>query len=85
MRQDTTFNNAVDIVGEHYPCGWLSTSITCNSTSDAQHLNKPLWASENGSQNYQTGASAMARQLNRDYIDGRMTGSLNLECSCFLV
>ncbi len=77
MRQDTTFNNAVDIVGEHYPCGWLSTSITCNSTSDAQHLNKPLWASENGSQNYQTGASAMARQLNRDYIDGRMTGSLN--------
>lgn len=77
MKQDATFNSAVDIIGEHYPCGWLSTSITCNSTSDAQSLNKPLWASENGSQNYQTGASAMARQLNRDYIDGRMTGSLN--------
>ncbi|HEY5003264.1 MAG TPA: hypothetical protein VII61_08935 [Ktedonobacteraceae bacterium] len=77
MKGDAAFNNAVDIVGEHYPCGWLSSSITCNSTSNAQGLNKPLWASENGSQNYQSGAPAMARQLNRDYIDGRMTGSLN--------
>ena len=38
---------------------------------------KPLWASENGSQDYNDGAAAMARAVNRDYLDGKMTATIN--------
>jgi hypothetical protein len=38
---------------------------------------KQLWASENGSQDYNAGAAAMARADNRDYIDGKMTATIN--------
>jgi Glycosyl hydrolase family 59 len=77
MSSNSSFNNAVDIVGAHYICGYLSSESTCNSTSTAQALNKPLWASENGSQDYNSGAAAMARADNRDYIDGKMTATIN--------
>jgi hypothetical protein len=76
MKNDATFNSAVDVVGSHYPCGTSSDS-SCPSSSDAISLNKPLWASENGSENYDTGAAAMARAYNRDYIDGKITASIN--------
>ncbi|HEV2373980.1 MAG TPA: ricin-type beta-trefoil lectin domain protein [Streptosporangiaceae bacterium] len=77
MASDQVFNNAVQVVGVHYPCGYLSSETSCPSTSTAVGLNKPLWASENGSQDYNNGAGAMARADNRDYIDGRMTATLN--------
>ena len=38
---------------------------------------KPLFASENGSQDYNNGAAAMARADNRDYLDGKMTATIN--------
>ena len=38
---------------------------------------KQLWASENGSDDYNDGAPAMARGINRGYIDGKMTAYLN--------
>ena len=38
---------------------------------------KPLWASENGSQDFNNGAAAMARADNRDYLDGKMTATIN--------
>ena len=38
---------------------------------------KPLWASENGSDDYNAGANAVARGINRGYIDGRMTAYIN--------
>ena len=38
---------------------------------------KPLCASENGSQDYNNGAAAMARADNRDYLDGKMTATIN--------
>src|SRR5438876_775325 len=77
MKSNSAFSNAVDIVGAHYPCGWMSDGSTCNSTTDAQSLNKPLWASENGSEQYDSGSAALARALNRDYIDGKMTADIN--------
>ena len=40
-------------------------------------LGKPLFASENGSQDYNNGAAAMARADNRDYLDGKMTATIN--------
>ena len=46
-------------------------------TSVAEGLNKRIWASESGSQNYDLGAIPLARALNRDYIDSRMTAYIN--------
>jgi hypothetical protein len=79
MQSDAAFNAAVDIVGAHYPCdgGDGSDATTCNSPSEAQALHKQLWASEQGSQNFDSGAPALARALNRDYIDGKMTATIN--------
>ncbi len=77
MVGDSTFNSSINIVGTHYPCGYLSDGSTCNSTANAQSLNKPLWASENGSEDYNSGAAAMARAINRGYLDGKMTAYIN--------
>lgn len=85
MNTDSSFNNAVDIVGVHYPCGYReagaagnnSDFTNCWSSSTAQSLGKPLWASENGSEDAEGGATAVARAVNRDYIDGRMTAYYN--------
>ncbi|MBF9067253.1 ricin-type beta-trefoil lectin domain protein [Streptacidiphilus fuscans] len=77
MATDPAFKNAVDIVGVHYPCGYLGSFTSCPSTANAQALGKPLWASENGSEDTNQGAPAVARAINRDYVDGRMTSYIN--------
>ncbi|MFJ1705890.1 ricin-type beta-trefoil lectin domain protein [Kitasatospora sp. NPDC088346] len=77
MAADPAFGNAVDIVGTHYPCGYLGDYTTCPSTPTAQGLGKPLWASENGSEDADTGAAPVARAINRGYLDGRMTAFFN--------
>ena len=77
MSTDPAFNNSVDVVGVHYPCGYLSTYTSCPSTATAQGLGKPLWASEQGSLTYDSGAAPLARAINRAYIDGKMTSTIN--------
>jgi hypothetical protein len=77
MASNPSFNNAVDIVGTHYPCGYMTAFTSCPSTPIAQGLGKPLWASENGSEDADGGAPAVARAINRDYLDGRMTSYIN--------
>lgn len=77
MRGDAALNSAVDIIGAHYPCGYLSDMTTCSSSADARATGKPLWASENGSQDMETGAAPMARAINRGYIDAKMTSFIN--------
>ncbi|MEU9126390.1 galactosylceramidase [Streptomyces sp. NPDC048506] len=77
MKTDSAFKDAVDVVGVHYPCGYLGDYPSCPNTDVAQGLGKPLWASENGSQDTDTGAPAAARAINRDYIDGKMTAYFN--------
>lgn len=78
MASDSAFNQAVSTVGVHYPCGSSQGSYTsCPSTGTAQSLNKPLWASEQGSQQYDGGAINLASALNRQYVDGQMTGTVN--------
>ena len=74
---NTAFASAVQIVGAHYPCGYLSSESSCPSTANAVATGKPLWASENGSQDFNGGAAAMARADNRDYLDGQMTATIN--------
>ncbi len=77
MASDTALDNAVGVVGSHYPCSYLSSMTSCSSTSTAESLDKPLWASENGSEDADTGAPAVARAINRGYIGGDMTAYIN--------
>ncbi|BCL79815.1 galactosylceramidase [Ktedonobacteria bacterium brp13] len=79
MVSDSTFNASIDIVGVHYPCtgGDGGSATSCPNTSNAKSLGKPLWASENGSQDQNSGAIPMARAINRGYIDGDMTAYIN--------
>ncbi|MFE9424827.1 ricin-type beta-trefoil lectin domain protein [Kitasatospora sp. NPDC006697] len=77
MTTDPALKNAVDIVGVHYPCGYLGSGSNCPSTANAVALGKPLWASENGSEDLNGGAAAVARAVNRGYLDGKMTSFIN--------
>lgn len=79
MQNNTAFRDAIDVVGAHYPCRGVSESTgdVCESTEAARNIGKPLWASENGSQDFNTGGPVMARQLNRGYLDARMTAYMN--------
>jgi hypothetical protein len=75
--RDSAFANAVGVFGSHYVCGYRSAQTDCPSSSNAVATGKPLWASENGSDDYNGGAPALARGLNRGYIDGKMTAYIN--------
>ncbi len=74
---DPAFASAVSIIGAHYPCGYRSSQSNCAVPSAALSSGKQLWASENGSDDYNAGAQAMARGINRGYIDGKMTAYIN--------
>jgi O-glycosyl hydrolase len=71
------FASAVSIIGAHYPCGYLSAESGCSVPATATSSGKTLWASENGSEDYNSGAAATARGINRGYLDGGMTGYIN--------
>ena len=75
--RDPAFGNAVGVFGSHYVCGYRSAQTNCPSSGNAVNTGKPLWASENGSDDYNAGANAVARGINRGYIDGRMTAYIN--------
>jgi len=76
---DPAFAAAVDIIGAHYPCegGDGGSADSCSTTSNALASGKPLWASENGSLDYNTGSPALIRSITRGYVDARMTAYLN--------
>jgi hypothetical protein len=74
---NTAFRNAVDILGTHYVCGYRSAQTNCPSSTNAVNSGKILWASENGSDDFNAGAANLARGINRDYIDGKMTAYIN--------
>jgi O-glycosyl hydrolase len=75
---DPAFAAAVDIIGTHYPCGkGDDTGISCTSSKAATASRKQLWASEGGSVDADTGAAAVARSINRGYLDAHLTGYLN--------
>jgi O-glycosyl hydrolase len=76
---NSAFANAVSIIGAHYPCqgGDGGNAGTCPSSSTAVATGKPLWASENGSQDLNSGAPAMIRSIVRGYTDGNLTAYIN--------
>jgi hypothetical protein len=69
--------DAVDAIGVHYSCGYLSDQKSCTSSTTAINTGKALWSSENGSQDYNGGAKPLARGINRVYLDAKMTGYTN--------
>ena len=79
MTNDAAFNAAVDIIGDHYTCGAPQgdEGVNCSSPANAQALGKPLWASESGSKDANTGAGPMAMGINRGYIDAKTVAYLN--------
>ncbi len=54
--RDATFNRAVSVFGSHYVCGYRGSQSNCPSSGNAVSTGKPLWASENGSDDYNAGA-----------------------------
>ncbi|HEY6739954.1 MAG TPA: hypothetical protein VI076_14005, partial [Actinopolymorphaceae bacterium] len=80
MRRDPAFEAAVDVLGEHDVCGWRTGYERCHVSADAAALRAagtPLWNSEQSSQDVEAGAPALARAMNRHYIDGRVTANIN--------
>src|ERR1700733_2886437 len=76
---NSTFANAVSIIGVHYPCqgGDGGNADTCPANSTAIGTGKPLWASENGSQDLNSGAPALIRSITRGYVDADLTAYIN--------
>ena len=73
-----TFANSVSVIGDHYPCGGDGGDAdSCSTTSAALSSGKQLWASENGSQDENSGAPAMIRSIIRGYTDAKMTAYIN--------
>jgi hypothetical protein len=77
MVSDSTFKASIDIIGTHYPCSYESAMTTCSSTANAVATGKQLWASENGSEDYNAGGAAVARAINRGYLDAKMSSYIN--------
>jgi Glycosyl hydrolase family 59/Ricin-type beta-trefoil lectin domain len=78
--EDTpAFAAAVSILGDHYPCagGDGGSADTCTTSATAESTGKPMWASENGSQDLNLGAPALIRSITRGYVDGDLTAYIN--------
>jgi hypothetical protein len=76
---NSAFAGAVSAIGVHYPCqgGDGGNADTCPGNSTATGTGKPLWASENGSQDLDSGAPALIRSITRGYIDAHFTAYIN--------
>ena len=79
IADNSAFANAVQIIGTHYPCqgGDGGNADTCPGNATAESTGKPLWASENGSQDMNSGAPALIRSITRGYTDAEMTAYIN--------
>ncbi|WP_441248559.1 RICIN domain-containing protein [Kitasatospora sp. McL0602] len=77
LATDQAFNKAVAVVGAHGVC-WHSTPVYtgCPGNSTALGLNKPLWQSEDDNDSGGPDPSALARNMNREYVDARITANL---------
>jgi len=76
MAASPALGSAIGVIGVHDTCGYPTTGYTCTSTSTARSLGKPLWESELGAMNRDSGAPALARSVNNGYNQAMITGFL---------
>ncbi|MEE4540598.1 ricin-type beta-trefoil lectin domain protein [Streptomyces sp. V4-01] len=79
VASNPAFAAAVSAIGVHYPCqgGDGGNADTCPGNATATGTGKPLWASENGSQDLDSGAPALIRSITRGYVDAHFTAYIN--------
>jgi O-glycosyl hydrolase len=81
IASDPTFANSVSIIGTHYPCGYdnggAGSTDSCPGNSTAEATGKPLWASESGSLDMNSGAPTLIRSITRGYLDADLTAFIN--------
>lgn len=65
---------AIGVLGAHDTCGIPTTGYRCESTPAARRLGLPLWESELGTLDGNSGAANMARAINHGYIQAGITG-----------
>jgi O-glycosyl hydrolase len=77
MLADPNGPAAISILGEHDVCHWRSLYQHCDASADARASGKPLWNSEQSTQDAAAGAEPLARAMNRNYIEASLTGNIN--------
>ncbi len=79
IASNPAFARAVSIIGVHYPCQGSNggRADTCPGNATATSTGKPLWATESGSENLNSGAPALIRSITRGYIDAHLTAYIN--------
>lgn len=68
------FRAAISVLGAHDTCGLLTLGYRCESTQAARRLQRPLWESELGTLDGNSGAANMARSINHAYFQAGITG-----------
>ena len=73
---DHAFKAALSVLGVHDTCGAVTTGFRCESTAAARQSGLPLWESELGAMDANSGAANMARSVNNGFLQARITGFL---------
>ena len=68
------FRAAISVLGAHDTCGIPTLGYRCESTPAARRLGRPLWESELGTLDGNTGAANLARSINHGYFQAGITG-----------
>ena len=68
------FRAAISVLGAHDTCGIPTLGYRCESTPAARQLGRPLWESELGTLDGNTGAANLARSINHGYFQAGITG-----------
>jgi O-glycosyl hydrolase len=68
------FLAAISVLGAHDTCGIPTLGYRCESTPIARRLRRPLWESELGTLDGNTGAANMTRSINHGYFQAGITG-----------
>ena len=87
LTADAAWKASVAAIGAHYPCGrHFGYETQCNGTNtfaafptsaNALNLGLPLWQSEGGSEDFQSGAPDLIRSMVRGYTDASLQAFLN--------
>ncbi len=72
---DPTLKQALSVIGVHDTCGNPTSGYSCEVTTAARKLGLPLWESELGGMDANTGAADLIRAINHGAIAG-LTGYL---------